>query len=125
MTPTRPMLALMMVLATALALPAEAKNDKGCPPGLAKKAVPCVPPGQAKKMQPRHDDDYDHVHHWHRGDRIYGDYVLIPRAEWERLRLRDHDDGSAYLRIDNQILRVARDTLVVIEAVRILDRVLN
>jgi hypothetical protein len=22
----------------------------GCPPGLAKKAVPCVPPGQAKKM---------------------------------------------------------------------------
>ena len=21
----------------------------GCPPGLAKKAVPCVPPGQAKK----------------------------------------------------------------------------
>jgi hypothetical protein len=22
----------------------------GCPPGLAKKAVPCVPPGQARKM---------------------------------------------------------------------------
>jgi hypothetical protein len=22
----------------------------GCPPGLAKKAVPCVPPGQAKKF---------------------------------------------------------------------------
>ena len=22
----------------------------GCPPGLAKKAVPCVPPGQAKKL---------------------------------------------------------------------------
>jgi hypothetical protein len=22
----------------------------GCPPGLAKKAVPCVPPGQAKKI---------------------------------------------------------------------------
>jgi hypothetical protein len=22
----------------------------GCPPGLAKKAVPCVPPGQVKKM---------------------------------------------------------------------------
>jgi len=22
----------------------------GCPPGLAKKAVPCMPPGQAKKM---------------------------------------------------------------------------
>ena len=23
---------------------------RGCPPGLAKKAVPCMPPGQAKKM---------------------------------------------------------------------------
>ena len=22
----------------------------GCPPGLAKKAIPCIPPGQAKKM---------------------------------------------------------------------------
>lgn len=22
----------------------------GCPPGLAKKAVPCIPPGQAKKL---------------------------------------------------------------------------
>ena len=22
----------------------------GCPPGLAKKAIPCVPPGQAKKL---------------------------------------------------------------------------
>jgi hypothetical protein len=22
----------------------------GCPPGLAKKAIPCLPPGQAKKM---------------------------------------------------------------------------
>lgn len=23
---------------------------RGCPPGLAKKAIPCVPPGQAKKL---------------------------------------------------------------------------
>jgi hypothetical protein len=25
-------------------------GNGGCPPGLAKKAVPCVPPGQAKKL---------------------------------------------------------------------------
>jgi hypothetical protein len=90
-----------------------------CGPGLAKKAVPCVPPGLAKKAKPTEDDD------WHRGDRVRGDYVLIPREEWDRLRLRDYDDGSTYLRIDDQILRVARDTLTVIEAVRIIGRVLN
>ena len=37
--------------------PAHAQNHgapgygvQGCPPGLAKKAVPCMPPGQAKKL---------------------------------------------------------------------------
>lgn len=96
---------------TGVSLPAEAQ-PKHCPPGLAKKNPPCVPPGQVGKS-------------WSHGDRIRGDYVLIPRAEWERLALRDYRDGSTYLRVDNQILRVARDTLTVIEAVRILDRALN
>lgn len=128
----RLVLAATLSLAAVLAAPVEAK-DKGCPPGLAKKAVPCMPPGQAKKW---HDDDrghkeeHDHDRHhsrhdWHEGDRIRDDYVLIPHAEWERMHLRDYRDGSRYLQVDNQILRVASDTLVVIEAVRILDRVLN
>ena len=126
----RLVLAAALALAAPLSMPAEAK-DKSCPPGLAKKAVPCVPPGQAKKWHgdrghdEEHDHDRDHDHDWHHGDRIRGDYVLIPRAEWERLRLRDYRDGSTYLEKDDQILRVMRDTLVVIEAVRILDRVLN
>lgn len=131
MTRTSPVLALILALTAAFALPAEAKN-KHCPPGLAKKDVPCVPPGQAKKWDRAdrdHDHDHDHDHdddwHWHAGERVRGDYVLIPRSEWERLRLRDYRDGSTYLRTDNQIFRVMRDTLVVIEAVRILDRVLN
>lgn len=120
---TRPILALIVCFAAALAAPADAKDSKHCPPGLAKKAVPCVPPGQAKK---RHYQDEDrHKGHWENGDRVHGDYVLVPRSEWDRLRLRDYRDGSTYLRIDNQILRVARDTLVVIEAVRILERALN
>lgn len=97
--------------ALMISVPAEAKT-KHCPPGLAKKAVPCVPPGQVGKS-------------WHRGDLVGHDYVLIPRTEWERWDLRDYDDGSTYLRVDNQILRVARDTLTVIEAVRIIDRVLD
>lgn len=122
-SPTRIVL-VALSLGGLLALdPAEAKDKKHCPPGLAKKDVPCVPPGQAKKSHGDHDDDRHED--WHRGDRIHGDYVLIPRAEWERLALRDYRDGSTYLRTDNQILRVMRDTLVVLEAVRILDRVLD
>ena len=116
MTRTRPSLAVILALSAALAAPAEAKN-KHCPPGLAKKEVPCVPPGQAKKGLDQHE--------WRRGDRVDVDYVLIPRAEWERLALRDHDDGSTYLRVENQVLRVMRDTLVVLEAIRILDRALD
>lgn len=116
MTRTHPTLAVILALTAALTTPAEAKN-KHCPPGLAKKEVPCVPPGQAKKGVTHHE--------WRRGDRVDGDYVLIPRAQWERLALRDYDDGSTYLRADNQILRVMRDTLVVLEAVRILDRALD
>jgi hypothetical protein len=101
----------LAVFALLITVPAEAK-PKHCPPGLAKKAVPCVPPGQVGKT-------------WHRGDRVLGDYVLIPREEWHRWNLRALDDDSTYLRVDNQILRVARDTLTVIEAVRIIDRLLD
>jgi hypothetical protein len=117
---TRFLLIAALTFSAFAAAPAEAKNTH-CPPGLAKKAVPCVPPGQAKKG---HDGDTDDDH-WHHGDQVRGDYVLIPRADWERLALRDYRDGSTYLQTDNQILRVVRDTLVVIEAVRIIDRILN
>ncbi len=101
--------------------PVAAKNDGHCPPGLAKKNPPCVPPGLAKKAHGGDDED----HHWRPGDRVDGDYVLIPRAEWERLLLRDFDDDSTYLQVDDQILRVVRDTLVVIEAIGIVSDLLN
>jgi Ni/Co efflux regulator RcnB len=111
--------AAVSVSALLMPLSATAKPQH-CPPGLAKKAVPCVPPGQVGKSA-RRDDDRD----WDRGDYIGDDYVLIPRDEWERLALRDYDDGSSYVRVDNQILRVVRDTLTVIEAVGIVGNLLN
>ena len=42
-------LSLGAALALTMAAPADAKPAH-CPPGLAKKAEPCVPPGQAKKI---------------------------------------------------------------------------
>lgn len=66
-----------------LTVPAEAKNHKQkvkgnsqgiaaqkCPPGLAKKNPPCIPPGQAKKQS--YDQDRLRV-----GDIIRGDYIVI------------------------------------------------
>ncbi|WP_137112113.1 excinuclease ABC subunit A [Rhodobacter sp. SY28-1] len=117
---TKPSIITAVTLAIALTgFSVEAKDARHCPPGLAKKEVPCVPPGQAKKGNKHAHDD------WRHGDRVYGDYVLIPRSDWERLKLRDYRDGSTYLTVDSQILRVARDTLIVLEAVRILDRALD
>jgi hypothetical protein len=115
----RLILAATLALTAVPAMPVEAK-DKGCPPGLAKKDPPCIPPGQAKKQRATGND-----RDWRVGDRIDGDYVLIPRSEWERLALRDYLDGSTYLRIDDQVLRVVRDTLIVLEAVEIVGGLLD
>jgi hypothetical protein len=108
MTMTR--LALTCALVLTAALPAGA-SPSHCPPGLAKKPVPCVPPGQVGRG-------------WGSGDRLEGEYVLIPRDDWDDYRLRPYDD-SLYALVDDEIWRVARDTMILIEAVRIVDRALN
>jgi Ni/Co efflux regulator RcnB len=103
----------------------------GCPPGLAKKAVPCVPPGQAKKMVPAHDrhydrdrhtyddhdrardhdryvydsDAYDRVYAYRVGDRIRDDYVVLDSPGRYGL-----DPNATYYRVDNQVFQVDRET---------------
>jgi hypothetical protein len=88
------------------------KGAVGCPPGLAKKDPACIPPGQARKALQQ-------------GDFVEGYFIRLPREKWEALDLPDPGDDSIYLQVDNQVLRVARDTYIVLEAVRILGRVLN
>ena len=109
----RVLIATAAVVAAASSGAMAAPKWGHCPPGLAKKAVPCVPPGQVGKS-------------WRPGDRLSaGDYVVIPRDDWERLGLPRLYDGSGYVGSGNQILRVALDTLIVIEAVRRLSAALN
>ena len=121
-------LAVMAIAATSVAaMPALADpgHSKGkargnhhrgfaghCPPGLAKKNPPCVPPGQARKS-------YDH----HYGSRIgdilrIGDYVVIrdprrlnlePRADWRYYR-----DGDRAYRVD-------RDTRKILSVINLID----
>ena len=112
------------ILAAAIAVvslgsaPVLADSVKACPPGLAKKNPPCVPPGQVGKS-------WTPERIYVVGDRIRGDYVLISEDEWDDLSLTPIADDTVYVVIDNQIVRVKQSNLIVIEPIRILENVLN
>jgi len=94
--------------ALALALPQMSQAaPKGCPPGLAKKSVPCVPPGQAKK---------GHGY----GDRVTGDYVIIRNPGRYGL-----DPDETYYRVGDQIVRVDRDTRKILDFIGAAAAILN
>lgn len=111
-------LAATLAAFTLSGVPALAESGKACPPGLAKKDPACIPPGQVGKSW---TPDRIYIE----GDRIRGDYVLIPQDQWDDLSLTPINDGSVYVVIDNQIVRVKESNLVVIEPIRILENVLN
>lgn len=115
----RHLLVLIAAAAAFLGVAAEAGNHKAgkgqsggvygatdCPPGLAKKNPPCLPPGQARK--------YD------RGDVIYGDYRII--GDPERYGL---DRDQTYYRVGDYVYRVDRDTREVLDLIGAVARVLN
>lgn len=77
-----------------------------CPPGLAKKNPPCVPPGQAKKYR--------------RGDIINRDYRVIARPEQYGLR-----KGESYYGVGDYVYRVNKDTREVLDLIGAVDAILN
>lgn len=90
----------------------EAKNTH-CPPGLAKKSPPCVPPGQAKK-----------VHVWGTGDRIYGDDLhWITRPG--RYGLPELPAGQRYVVAGNQVYAVDEGTYQVITVLNAIEAILD
>jgi hypothetical protein len=104
---------LIAAVITSLTVTASVAGPKGCPPGLAKKAVPCVPPGQVKKWQvgaplPRGID-----------------YFVLDEDAWRRMGLRRPAEGTRYVRVDNQVLRMNRATREVLEAIAAVGNVLN
>lgn len=77
-----------------------------CPPGLAKRNPPCVPPGQVGTNY-RIGDIYGGDGYWDRGDRArYG----LPRLS----------PGESYYRVGNSFLRVDDDTRLVLELIEVL-----
>ena len=77
-----------------------------CPPGLAKKNPPCIPPGQVGKSY-RIGDRYEHDGYWRNEDRTrYG----LPRLP----------PGESYYRVGDSFLRVDDDTRLVLELIEVL-----
>ncbi len=86
------------------------RNDirRHCPPGLAKKNPPCIPPGQAKK--------------WRTGYPLPDGVVFAPVPyEWG-LRA---PVGYQYVRVDKDVLLIGEASKKVIDAVTLLSAVGN
>lgn len=79
---------------------------KNCPPGLAKKNPPCVPPGLAKQ--------------WRRGYPL-PDGVKYERIDWGLKA----PYGYEYVKVDKDVLLVAEASKKVIDAVTLLSAVGN
>jgi hypothetical protein len=103
--------ALAASLAAGLGTAPARADAKGCPPGLAKKAVPCVPPGQARKG-------------WHRGDYV-GDWDYHRIRYPDRYGLPPLRAGERYLIVDGTILVVDEDTYTIVTVLRAVSAILD
>lgn len=114
--------ALALVVAMT-GVPALAQGKAGCPPGLAKKSVPCVPPGQAKKGV-RYDADRGEYYRLRVGDRYDHDRYRYDRVrDWDALGLPPIGGNEGYYRDGHIVYRIDRETrqiLALYELARIL-----
>ncbi|HQY43774.1 MAG TPA: hypothetical protein PK450_06300 [Paracoccaceae bacterium] len=104
----------------ATAIPAQAKNNKHgqgeahCPPGLAKKSVPCVPPGQVKSSN----------HGWQSGD-----YFDEDEAHWitrpDLYDLRPLPAGQRYVVIGNRIYVVNESSYQIMSVLNAVSAILD
>lgn len=103
-------IAALFLAGTANAAP------KTCPPGLAKKAVPCVPPGQVGKTR---GNEYDA--RYREGDIIrIGDFEVI--RDPQRYGL---DRNGSYYRSGDYVFRVNGETREVLDLIGAVAAILN
>jgi hypothetical protein len=99
--------AVLFAISTVGQSVAQAQSSVGhCPPGLAKKNPPCVPPGQVGKSY-NVGDRYD-------GDGSWGD------DDHRRYGLRRLPRGESYYRVGDSFLRVNDETRLVLELITVL-----
>ena len=89
-------------------------QSKGCPPGLAKKFPPCVPPGLAKKGVT--------ANQWLNRDRtgevVYRDDLIFLDDYW-LYDLVPLPDGQRYAVIDGRIVVIDSETYQILRLIRI------
>lgn len=100
---------LAMAISGTTPLLAQGVGNGGCPPGLAKKAVPCTPPGHSKSLRPHVGDRLDRYEH-----------ILI--VDHDRYGLRG---PGPYYRVGEYIARVDRETYEILNLVDAVGRVLD
>ncbi len=106
---------LLLIVAACLAVGSVVEAEaKSCPPGLAKKNPPCVPPGQAKKG----------VRYWAPGDYI-GDEPLHWITYFDRYGLPTLAPGQRYVIIGNRVYAVAEDTYTILSVLKAVDAILD
>lgn len=82
-----------------------------CPPGLAKKNPPCVPPGQAKKHVARYGTGI--------GDILrVGDFIRV--VDYDRYDIQRRS-GWDYYRDDNRLYRVDSGTRKVLAVLNLIE----
>ncbi len=95
-------------------------GPKGCPPGLAKKNPPCVPPGQANKGVT--------TEQWVGRDRV-GDVVdrddLIFLDDYPRYDLPPLPYGQRYAVVDDQIVVIDPENYAILQLIRIFTALAN
>ena len=115
------LLAVSLLAVASLAHPDAAFADsKGCPPGLAKKNPPCVPPGQANKGVT--------TEQWLNRDRI-GDVVdrddLIFLDDYLRYDLPPLPYGQRYAVIDDRIVVIDPESYQILQLIRVFTALAN
>lgn len=141
------LLILLLGIATSGAAVAQGKSDKarGCPPGLAKKAPACVPPGLAKASNASEKTDHltgrdrsrlerNSYLELERGDRVAfegREYVVVSASDGILLERADRfyrlprPNAGSFVRVGEQIYRIDEDTQDILDIVTLADLLLN
>lgn len=107
------LLALSVAAAVSLHGPAVFADTKGCPPGLAKKSPPCVPPGQAKKGVTTEE----WLGHGRTGDVVDRDDVIF-LDDYGRYDLPPLLSGQRYAVVEDQIVVIDAESYQILQLIR-------
>jgi hypothetical protein len=100
--------AFSLAAAVGLPLSVAAQPAGGCPPGLAKKDPPCVPPGQAAR--------------WNVGDRYEGEWSPV---DWRIFGLPRPGSDEQWIRVGDVVLKLDEETRSILAIARLTSAVLD